>query len=107
MSPMNSAYGSWKSPITADLVAGGEIGLEQVRIGDDKIYWIERRPQESGRKVIVRRSADGNLGDVTPAGFNARTRVHEYGGGDYAVANGAIVFSNFADQRLYGQDLGR
>lgn len=104
---MNSACGSWKSPITADLVAGGEIGLEQVRIGDEKIYWIERRPQESGRKVIVRRSADGNLGDVTPAGFNARTRVHEYGGGDYAVTDGSIIFSNFADQRLYGQDLGR
>ena len=101
-----SPYGSWKSPITAELVAGGEIGLEQIRIDGDDIYWIERRAQEGGRKVIVRRSKDGKVADVTPAGFNARTRVHEYGGGDYAVANGAIIFSNFIDQRLYRQERG-
>ena len=72
----------------------------------ESTYWIERRPQEGGRKVIVRRSADGKISDVTPVGFNARTRVHEYGGGDYAVADGLIIFSNFADQRLYRQELG-
>jgi len=94
-------YGSWKSPITAELVGGGEIGLEQIRIDGDDIYWIERRPQEGGRKVIVRRAVNGEVTDVTPTGFNARSRVHEYGGGDYAVAKGIIVFSNFADQRLY------
>ena len=101
MAPIISPYGSWKSPITADLVGGGEIGLEQIRIDGDDIYWIERRAQEGGRKVIVRRAANGEITDVTPTGFNARTRVHEYGGGDYAVAKGTIVFSNFADQRLY------
>ncbi len=101
-----SPYGSWKSPITADLVAGGEVGLEQVRIDGDDIYWIERRAQEGGRKVIVRRSSDATVADVTPTGFNARTRVHEYGGGDYAVSKGKFVFSNFADQRLYLQELG-
>jgi dipeptidyl aminopeptidase/acylaminoacyl peptidase len=73
----------------------------------ESTYWIERRPQEGGRKVIVRRSADGKISDVTPVGFNARTRVHEYGGGDYAVADGLVVFSNFTDQRLYHQELGR
>src|SRR5688572_22021668 len=96
-------YGSWKSPITADLVAGGEVGLEQVRLDGDHIYWIERRPQEGGRKVTVRRSADGQVTDVTPAPFNVRTRVHEYGGGDYAFSDANVVFSNFADQRLYLQ----
>lgn len=96
-------YGSWKSPLTAKMVAAGEIGLEQVRLDGKDIYWIERRPQENGRKVIVRRSSDGRIADVTPPGFNARTRVHEYGGGDYAVRSGTIVFSNFADQRLYLQ----
>ncbi|HZH85573.1 MAG TPA: S9 family peptidase, partial [Phototrophicaceae bacterium] len=106
MAPTVSSYGSWKSPITAEVVSGGEIGLEQVRIDSDNIYWIERRPHEGGRKVIIRRSADGKLSDVTPTGFNARTRVHEYGGGDFAVADGRIIFSNFADQRLYRQDLG-
>jgi dipeptidyl aminopeptidase/acylaminoacyl peptidase len=99
-------YGSWKSPITADLVGGGEIGLEQVRIDGDDFFWIERRAHEGGRKVVVRRSANGDVTDVTPTGFNARTRVHEYGGGDYSVANGTIIFSNFADQRLYLQKIG-
>lgn len=107
MSPVTSSYGSWKSPVTADLVAGGEIGLEQVRMDGESTYWIERRPQEGGRKVIGRRSADGKISDVTPVGFNARTRVHEYGAGDYAVADGLVVFSNFTDQRLYHQELGR
>ncbi len=98
-----SPYGSWKSPITADIVGGGEIGLEQIRIDGSDIYWIERRALEGGRKVIVRRAASGVVTDITSSGFNARTRVHEYGGGDYAVADGTIVFSNFADQRLYLQ----
>jgi dipeptidyl aminopeptidase/acylaminoacyl peptidase len=104
--PQTSPYGSWQSPITADLVAAGEIGLEQIRLDGEDVYWIERRAHEGGRKVIVRRSNDGTLADVTPAGFNARTRVHEYGGGDYAVSNGTIVFSHFTDQRLYRQDRG-
>jgi dipeptidyl aminopeptidase/acylaminoacyl peptidase len=104
--PLVSPYGSWKSPITAELVGGSEIGLEQVRVDRDDIYWIERRSQEGGRKVVVRRSKEGRAADVTPTGFNARTRVHEYGGGDYAVADGIIVFSNFTDQSLYLQERG-
>ena len=104
--PNVAPYGSWKSPITADVVAAGEVGLEQVRLDGDDVYWIERRSQEGGRKVIVRRSPDGRVTDITPVGFNARTRVHEYGGGDYAVSNGTIIFSNFTDQRLYVQRPG-
>ena len=96
-------YGSWKSPLTAALVAGAEVGLEQIRLDGNDVYWIERRPQELGRKVIVRCSADGNVTDVTPSSFNARTRVHEYGGGDYAIGDGTVVFANFTDQRLYVQ----
>jgi dipeptidyl aminopeptidase/acylaminoacyl peptidase len=99
-------YGSWKSPITAEIVAVGEVGLEQVQTDGENIYWIERRAHEGGRKVLVRRSADGRVMDTTPTEFNARTRVHEYGGGDYAVSNGTVVFSNFADQRLYIQQHG-
>ena len=104
--PQTSRYGSWKSPITADLVGSGELGLEQVRIDGDDVYWIERRAHEGGRKVIVRRSIDVTAADVTPAGFNARTRVHEYGGGDYTVVNGTVIFSNYIDQRLYIQKSG-
>ena len=104
--PNVAPYGSWKSPITADVVAAGEVGLEQVRLDGDDVYWIERRSQEGGRKVIVRRSPDGRVTEMTPVGFNARTRVHEYGGGDYVVSDGTIVFSNFVDQRLYVQQPG-
>jgi dipeptidyl aminopeptidase/acylaminoacyl peptidase len=102
--PVLSAYGSWKSPITAELVASSEISLEQIRLDGDDIYWTERRAQEGGRKVIVQRKPDGSVADITPTGFNARTRVHEYGGGDYAVADGIVIFSNFTDQRLYRQE---
>src|SRR5947208_1535052 len=104
--PNVAPYGSWKSPITADVVVGGEVGLEQVRLDGDDVYWIERRSQEGGRKVIIRRSPDGRVTDVTPPPLNARTRVHEYGGGDYAVSDGTIVFANFTDQRLYVQRVG-
>lgn len=94
-------YGSWKSPITSELIVKGSIGLTQVAVDGEDIYWIEVRPQEGGRSCIVRRSADGRIEDVIPGSFNARTRVHEYGGGDYTVADGIIYFMNFADQRIY------
>jgi len=106
MSPIIAPYGSWKSPISAEFVAAGEVGLEQIRLDGEDIYWIERRPQQGGRKVIVRRSKEGRIDDRTPPGFNARTRVHEYGGGDYAVLDGRIVFAHFTDQRLYMQATG-
>lgn len=101
--PRVAPYGSWKSPITSDLIVGGSIGLSQPLIDGSDIYWVEMRPTEAGRNVIVKRDAAGAVSDVTPAPFNARTRVHEYGGGDYAVSDGTVYFSNFSDQRLYGQ----
>ena len=72
-----------------------------VAVDGDDVYWIEGRPHEGGRNVLVRRSADGSTSDVVPAGFNVRSRVHEYGGGAYVVARGLVYFSNFADQRIY------
>jgi dipeptidyl aminopeptidase/acylaminoacyl peptidase len=101
-----ASYGSWKSPIAADLVARGEVGFEQVKIDGNDVYWIERRALDGGRKVVVRYSPDGTIVDVTPSPFNARTRVHEYGGGDFAVLGETVVFANFADQRLYLQRAG-
>jgi hypothetical protein len=77
------------------------IGLSQPRLDGDDIYWIEMRPSERGRQVIVRRASDGATTDINPSEFNARTRVHEYGGGDYVVQDGVVYFSNFADQQLY------
>jgi len=99
-------YGSWKSPITSDLIVTASVGLGQIALDGDDVYWLEMRPSEGGRTCIVRRSADGSTADLTPPGFNARTRVHEYGGGDFVVHDGAVFFSNFADQRLYRQDRG-
>lgn len=99
-------YGSWKSPITSDLIVKESIGLSQVKLDGDDIYWIEMRPSEGGRQVIVRRTSDSRQVDVTPREFNARTRVHEYGGGDYAAHDGIVYFSNFGDQELYRQGDG-
>ncbi|MFQ6012602.1 MAG: prolyl oligopeptidase family serine peptidase [Thermoplasmata archaeon] len=99
-------YGSWKSPVTTDLIVADIIGFGDVAVDGSDIYWNELRPQEGGRNVIVRRTPDGSLADVTPPEFNARTRVHEYGGGAMAVLGGIVYFSNFADQRLYRQEPG-
>src|SRR5438067_396869 len=99
-------YGSGKSLVTADLFVAGTASLDQVVVDGDNIYWLEGRPAEGGRYVVVRRTPDGKTQDVTPAPFNARTRVHEYGGGSYTVADGIVYFSNFVDQRLYRQRPG-
>lgn len=96
-----SPYGSWKSPITADLIVTGTIGLGGIALDGDDVYWSEGRPAEAGRNAIARRTPDGTITDVTPLPFNVRTRVHEYGGGSFTVKDGTIYFSNFADQRLY------
>ncbi|MFN2576994.1 MAG: prolyl oligopeptidase family serine peptidase [Pyrinomonadaceae bacterium] len=99
-------YGSWKSPITSDLIVKEMIGLSQPRLDGEEIYWIEMRPSERGRQVIVRRSASRATSDINPPEFNARTRVHEYGGGDYLVHDGVVYFSNFVDQQLYRKHAG-
>jgi dipeptidyl aminopeptidase/acylaminoacyl peptidase len=94
-------YGSWRSPITSDLIVAESIALSEVRLDGDDVYWLEGRPREAGRYVLVRHGADGQTCDVTPAPFNVRTRVHEYGGGAYMVHDGTVYFSHFRDQRLY------
>ncbi|MGI9164878.1 MAG: S9 family peptidase [Pyrinomonadaceae bacterium] len=101
--PRTAPYGSWKSPITSDLIVSGSVGLSQPTIAGGDVYWVEMRPAEGGRNVIVQRTASGDTKDVNTPPFNARTRVHEYGGGDYVVNDGVVYFSNFADQRLYKQ----
>ena len=104
--PKIAPYGSWKSPITSDLIVADTVMFEQTGLDGDDAYWIEIRPTEGGRYVIMRRAPDGQTTDVTPAPFNARTQVHEYGGGAFLVADGTVYFSNWDDQRLYRQDLG-
>jgi dipeptidyl aminopeptidase/acylaminoacyl peptidase len=94
-------YGAWRSPITSDLIVAETIGLGAVLVDGDDIYWTESRPSEGGRNVLVRRSKGGGHEDFTPAPYNVRSRVHEYGGGSVVVHRGIAYFSNFADQRLY------
>jgi dipeptidyl aminopeptidase/acylaminoacyl peptidase len=97
-------YGTWRSPITAADVFGDSVRLRDLRWESDTLYWAEGRPD--GRTVVVRRDAKGHIEDVTPPGYDARTRVHEYGGAAYVVADGDIIFANFANQRLYRQRPG-
>ena len=101
-------YGSWASPITPDLLLKGAVQMrnQMVRWDGDELYWSELRPDEDGRIVVCRRDAAGTVSDVTPRGFNARSRVHEYGGGHFAVGGGTVWFTNYVDQRLYRQDRG-
>jgi dipeptidyl aminopeptidase/acylaminoacyl peptidase len=94
-------YGTWRSPVTTDLIVGQTIGLGGLTVEDGRIYWLESRPMEGGRTVLVRREADGHENELTPAPFNVRSRVHEYGGGAYTVSGDRIAFVNFVDQRLH------
>ena len=101
LEPQVAPYGSWKSPITTDLIVSESISPGQVVLDGQDIYWSETRPSEGGRSLIARRTTDGMVTDVLPPPFNARTRVHEYGGGAFTVNNGEIYFSNFKDRRVY------
>ncbi|MGD8684985.1 MAG: LpqB family beta-propeller domain-containing protein, partial [Chloroflexota bacterium] len=92
-------YGSWPSPISVELAVGSSRSLSEPRQDGDDIYVLESRPDEAGRVALLRRAADGSFTDMAPE-LNVRTRVHEYGGGAYAVGDGVIVFSEFAHNRL-------
>ncbi|HHW08477.1 MAG TPA: S9 family peptidase [Firmicutes bacterium] len=104
--PQVAPYGSWTSPITGDMVAAAGISLGQICVDGQDIYWLEGRPAEGGRGVIMRRLADGRLVEMTPAPYNVRSRVHEYGGGAYTVAASCLYFVNYADHGIYMQPSG-
>src|SRR3979490_1128864 len=95
-----SLYGSWRSPVTADAIVAEVIGLSQIQLDGDDIYWVEGRPAEAGRNGLGGRRPEGAITDVAPPEYNARTRVHEYGGGAYLVRESTVWFTNFHDQRL-------
>lgn len=102
---ITAAYGSWRSPVTAAVVAEGGTAsgglMSEIRYHDGNWYWIEPRPHEGGRHALMVRAVDGSVHDVVPSAFNVRTQVYEYGGGDYCLVEDAVLFSNFSDQRLY------
>lgn len=101
-------FGSWQSPIPASALAEAAVSMSDVRSGTlGRIYWRESRPAERGRQVLMVRERDGTIRQLTPEGFNVRTRVHEYGGSSYTLVDTAIAFVNFADQRLWWHAPGR
>jgi dipeptidyl aminopeptidase/acylaminoacyl peptidase len=99
--PITAPYGTWTSPLPARSVAAGGVQLSRVILDGDDLYWIERRPEEGGRSVVVTRGPQGRIADVTPAEADVRTRVHEYGGAAYTVSGGTVYYSQFTDQRVY------
>jgi len=105
MTVVERPYGSWLTPITSELVVAAAVRLGEVRVDGADLGWSELRPAEGGRTQLVRRGvggdADGDPVDLLPAGFDARTAVHEYGGAAWWVRDGVTWFANWADQRLY------
>ncbi|KAK1554086.1 hypothetical protein Q3G72_007691 [Acer saccharum] len=101
-------YGSWKSPITADVVSGASKRLGGTAVdGHGHLIWLESRPTESGRAVLVKEpeKAGGEPIDITPKEFAVRSTAQEYGGGAFRIFGDTVVFSNYKDQRLYKQSV--
>ena len=105
--PKTAPYGSWKSPLSAERAVAAGIGLGDVSFDGDSILWQESRPAEKGRNVVMRRGPVGTPQELNPSPWNARSRVHEYGGRAYLMHAGVLFFSHFADQRLYRVDPGQ
>ncbi len=105
MSPA-SPPGSWPTLITSELVVRAAARIGEVVVDGADVWWSESRPDEGGRSVVVRHGPDGTTTDALPAPWNARTRVHEYGGGAWTVSEGTLWFTEFSDQRLYRLDAG-
>lgn len=98
---IHASYGSWPSPISAELVAYGANATVNIVVEGDVTYLCEMRPANKGRNTIIRRDFSGQLLDVTPPDFNVRTFVHEYGGGAFAVSNGTVYASSASDHKIY------
>jgi dipeptidyl aminopeptidase/acylaminoacyl peptidase len=95
------AYGTWSSPVSARAVAAGSVRIGGLWLDGDDVYWTESRPHEQGRQTLLCRRGRGRVREIVAAPFSVRTRVHEYGGGAFAVYGGQVIFANDSDQRLY------
>ena len=100
-SKIKSNYGSWESEITPQKIIEGGLRFSEIRSNGSELYFLEGRPEESGRYVIVKQNNTGEIEDVIPENFNSRNAVHEYGGGSFAVGKKNIYFTNWDDQRIY------
>ena len=97
----NRPCGTWPAEISAELITRGAPGLNFLHSDGHYLYWVESRPWDGGRNMIMRRHPDGSIEDLLPSGFSHHSRVHEYGGKAYAVADNLLYFVNAADQRIY------
>lgn len=97
-------YGTWSSPVTAEMLARSGVRLTMPWLEHGSAWWLEGRAAEGGRVVLVQGLPGTEPVDVTPREFNLRTMVHEYGGGAYCVRDGVVFCSSFDDQRLYRID---
>jgi hypothetical protein len=94
-------YGSWPSPLTASWASSSSLRLDGAGFVGDEVWWGESLPDEAGRVAVMRRRGDGEVEVVLPAPWNARSRVHEYGGGAWAVSDdGDLFFVDKSDQRV-------
>lgn len=101
---VTAPYGSWKSPITADVVSGASKQLSVIAVDcHGHLFWVESRPSESGRSVLVREAdkPGEEPTDITPKEFAVRTTAQEYGGGEFTISEDTVIYSNYKDQRLY------
>lgn len=103
--PSIAPYGSWKSPVTSEHLAGSSIGMDQVRVEGDTVYWLESRPAEKGRLALME-LRHGKITELTAAPYSVRSRVHEYGGGAYTTHGNFLIFSHFGDHGVYLQEKG-
>jgi dipeptidyl aminopeptidase/acylaminoacyl peptidase len=97
-------FGSWPTPITSAVVVAQAVGLSHAKLDRDGVIWSESRPQEGGRTALVRCAADGTTTELLGPGQNARTAVHEYGGGAWWSDQGTVWFTSWEDQRIYRRD---
>ena len=102
--PQPVPYGVWPSPISSEMLVQDTLRLGQIRTFGDVVYWVEGRPLEKGKGVLVRWTQGDSPVDVTPKSYSVRTQAHEYGGGDFFAYSNGVVFSNASDQRLYRQE---
>ena len=94
-------FGTWASPVTPDLLAGGTIAFSEPAVDGVAVTWLELRPAERGRRALVRWTPGGTPRDVLPASADVGSRVHEYGGGAYAARDGRIVYSERSDDTVW------
>jgi dipeptidyl aminopeptidase/acylaminoacyl peptidase len=99
--PTVAPFGAWESPFPISLLTAGVVALIEPTAAGGVRWWLEGRPDEGGRQVLVRRDPDGTMTRLTPEGFNVRTRVHEYGGAPYLVDGDLVIVSDFATGRLH------